>query len=386
MSQFGISNMGKFDNRTRQLVLEDSAHGLSVAQICRKYGIKARSTVFLWRREARAVPPETISLRELQKMKAELAALRTENEILRRAGCSERSPKEIRQKAFLELCGDYPLKKLCKVLGLSFGDGHYLRDHRVEHPLNEIRDGLLRLKIKEIFEKSYNTYGKRRIRVALQRKSITVSERKVSQLMAEMRLVSRHVEYHWIRNAPRCRYYPNRLNRQFDAIAPNTVWTADLTYIRVGYEWRYFFAIIDLCKRRVIGWGLSDCKTSEFTSGVIKRAFHERGEPLGLLYHCDQGSENIEYLQREWCRFHGIVRSYSHTGAPHDNAVSEAFFATFKKEFVRKRIFASEEQLYDEIDSYIHFYNEERIHTSIGMSTPCGAEAEILEPVVKILD
>ena len=118
--------MGKFDNRIRQLVLEDSAHGLSVAQICRKYGIKARSTVFLWRREARAVPPETISLRELQKMKAELAALRTENEILRRAGCSERSPKEIRQKAFLELCSDYPLKKLCKVLGLSFGDGEYL--------------------------------------------------------------------------------------------------------------------------------------------------------------------------------------------------------------------------------------------------------------------
>ena len=76
----------------------------------------------------------------------------------------------------------------------------------------------------------------------------------------------------------------------------------------------------------------------------------------------------------------------SHTGAPHDNAVSEAFFATFKKELVRKRIFASEEQLYDEIDSYIHFYTEERIHTSIGMSTPCGAEAEILEPVVKILD
>lgn len=204
--------------------------------------------------------------------------------------------------------------------------------------------------------------------------------------MAEMRLVSRHVEYHWIRNAPRCRYYPNRLNRQFNAIAPNTVWTVDLTYIRVGYEWRYFFAIVDLCKRRVIGWGLSDCKTSEFTSGVIKRAFHEREEPLGLLYHCDQGSENTEYLQRERCRFHGIVRSYSHTGAPHGNAVSVAFFATFKKEFVRKRTFASEEQLYDEIDSYIHFYNEERIHTSIGMSTPCGAEAEILEPVVKTLD
>ena len=161
--------MKKFDDNIRDRVLADSAKGLSVREICRRHGIKARSTVFLWRRDARAVPPETISLRELQKMKAELATLRTENEILRRAGCSERSPKEIRQKAFLELCSDYPLKKLCKVLGLSFGDGHYLRDHRVEHPLNEIRDDLLRLKIKEIFEKSYNTYGKRRIRVVLRK-------------------------------------------------------------------------------------------------------------------------------------------------------------------------------------------------------------------------
>ena len=146
------------------------------------------------------------------------------------------------------------------------------------------------------------------------------------------------------------------------------------------------FAIIDLCKRRIVEWGLSDCKTSEFTSAVIKRAFHRRDEPSSLLYHCDKGSENTEWLQREWCRSHGISRSYSRTGLPRDNAVSESFFATFKKELVRKRIFASEEQLYDEIDSYIHFYNEARIHTSIGMSTPCDAEAEILEPVVKILD
>ncbi len=378
--------MKKFDDNIRERVLADTAKGLSVREICRRHGIKARSTVFLWRRQSQPLPPETITSRELQQMKAELSRLRTENEILRRAGCSENSPKEIRQTAFLKLCRDYPLKRLCKVLGLTLGDGHYLRDHRVEHPLNEIRDNQLRLKIKEIFENSRNTYGKRRIRVALQRMSIIVSERKVSQLMDEMELVSRHVEYHWIRNAPRCSYFPNRLNREFDVPMPNTVWSADLTYIRVGYGWRYFFAIIDLCKRRVIGWGLSDCKTSEFISGVIKQTFRERGEPPGLLYHSDRGSENTKYLQREWCRSHDIVRSFSQIAAPHDNAVSEAFFATFKKEFVRKRVFENEESLYGEIDSYIHFYNEERIHTSIGMASPCESEAALLEPCVKILD
>ena len=64
--------MKKFGDNIRDRVLADSAKGLSVREICRRHGIKARSTVFLWRREARAVSPETISLRELQKMKAEL--------------------------------------------------------------------------------------------------------------------------------------------------------------------------------------------------------------------------------------------------------------------------------------------------------------------------
>ena len=95
--------MGKFDNVTRRLVLEDFAKGLSVPEICRKYGIKSRLTVFLWRQEARPIREEIISFREVARIKAELAELRLDNEIMVKAGCSANSPKDIRQQAFLRL-------------------------------------------------------------------------------------------------------------------------------------------------------------------------------------------------------------------------------------------------------------------------------------------
>ena len=41
--------MKKFGDNIRDRVLADSAKGLSVREICRRHGIKARSTVFLWR-------------------------------------------------------------------------------------------------------------------------------------------------------------------------------------------------------------------------------------------------------------------------------------------------------------------------------------------------
>ncbi len=244
----------------------------------------------------------------------------------------------------------------------------------------------IRSRIKRAFDDSHGTYGKRRIKAMLNRDLISVSERKVSQLMASMNLITKHVEYHWLRNPPSPNYYPNKLEQQFDQPLPNLVWTADLTYCRIENGWRYFFAVIDLGSRRVIGWGLSDCKTSAFTTTILKRAFYERGEPKGVLYHVDQGSENTDYLQREWTRNHGIERSYSRAGHPHDNAVSESFFATFKKEFVCKRVFASEEVLYEEIDAYIHFYNEVRLHSYNAMKSPSEAETALSDGCVKVLD
>jgi transposase InsO family protein len=39
---------------------------------------------------------------------------------------------------------------------------------------------------------------------------------------------------------------PNRLNRQFEADAPNRKWVTDITYIPTDQGWLYLAAIVDL--------------------------------------------------------------------------------------------------------------------------------------------
>jgi transposase InsO family protein len=46
---------------------------------------------------------------------------------------------------------------------------------------------------------------------------------------------------------------PNRLERNFTAARPNTVWAADLTYIPTDEGWLYLAAIIDPCTRKIVG-------------------------------------------------------------------------------------------------------------------------------------
>ena len=44
------------------------------------------------------------------------------------------------------------------------------------------------------------------------------------------------------------------------------------------------------------------------------------------------------------------------------------------------------ETIYEEIDQYINFYNDIRIHSSIGMMVPAEAEQKLLEPCSRRLD
>jgi putative transposase len=57
-------------------------------------------------------------------------------------------------------------------------------------------------------------------------------------------------------------------------------------------------------------------------------------------------------------------------GCPYDNAVSEATYKLVKSEFVRNICFYSLEQLKQELDDYVRWFNEKRIHSTLGYLTP----------------
>ena len=49
----------------------------------------------------------------------------------------------------------------------------------------------------------------------------------------------------------------NHLARQFTVERPNQVWCGDVTYVWTGTTWLYLAVVLDLYKRRVVGWACS---------------------------------------------------------------------------------------------------------------------------------
>ena len=65
-----------------------------------------------------------------------------------------------------------------------------------------------------------------------------------------------------------------------------------------------------------------------------------------------------------------------------DNAVSESFFKTIKYEWLYRFKYSSYSQLFDSIHEYITWYNNERLHSSLGYLTPLEMELK-LKRVIK---
>ena len=74
----------------------------------------------------------------------------------------------------------------------------------------------------------------------------------------------------------------------------------------------------------------------------------------------------------------GTKQSFSATDQPHDNAVAETFFATFKKEEAYRREYTSEQNFRRSVEQYIAFYNETRPHRTLKYKTPKAFEDEYL--------
>jgi transposase InsO family protein len=57
-------------------------------------------------------------------------------------------------------------------------------------------------------------------------------------------------------------------------------------------------------------------------------------------------------------------------GCPYDNAVAEATFKTIKVEFIYGRNFSSLDELKVELDDYINWFNNKRLHSTLGYLSP----------------
>ena len=264
---------------------------------------------------------------------------------------------------------------MCKVLNVSRSTYYYESKPRsVDNSVEE--------EVVKIFENNRRVYGTRKIKVELQKLGMVVSRRRIGRIMKDNGLVSVYTVAQYKVHKTTCNEAEihNELNREFERETPLEAVVSDLTYVRVAGRWNYVCVLIDLFNREIIGHSCGQAKDANLVYQAFARV---KANLYNIqLFHTDRGSEFKNHLIDEVIETFGIKRSLSMKGCPYDNAVAESTYKIIKTEFARNSIFDSIEQLRKELDEYVRWFNEKRVHSTLGYLSPAEFKRMALKKIV----
>jgi putative transposase len=270
---------------------------------------------------------------------------------------------------------NHPVKTLCRVLGVSRSGFHAWRSRPVS--ARALADEALLARVRELHTASRRTYGSPRIHRDLRADGVQIGRKRVERLMRQAGLagtVTRRRGKTTIR-VPGVRVASDLVKRDFSPPAPNTLWLADITYLRSWEGWLYLAVVLDCFSRRVVGWALEDHLRAELVVDALEQALQRRRPQRGLVHHSDQGSQYVSLAFGRRCRLAGIEQSMGDRGSAYDNAVCEAFFKTLKSELFDRQSWPSKAELRTAVFDYIEcFYNPRRRHSSLDYVSPAEYE------------
>ena len=119
---------------------------------------------------------------------------------------------------------------------------------------------------------------------------------------------------------------------------------------------------------------------TSLVTAALDMAIAARKPPAGVIFHSDRGCQYTSSVFDAYCTKNNIRRSLGRTGICYDNAVSESFFATCKKELIHTRPWPTIANLERETCDWIRNYcNPIRRHSSLEYLTPQEYELECPE-------
>jgi len=262
---------------------------------------------------------------------------------------------------------------MCRVYGVTPAGYYAWRKRAPSHRAHE--DERLKAQIERVHQASGSTYGSPRVYRELKSRGVEVGENRVARLMRLHGIQAR---------APSRRFYRAHMKRFHDAIPnrayevqaerPDQVWVGDITYLKVGTQYRYLAVIMDKYSRRVLSWALGDPREVKLTLRALNEAVRKRRPPRGLIFHSDHGMEYASTEYGERLARLGIVQSMNRSGKMNDNVHIESFFHSMKNDVVHGVRFDEDHQLLDEVRHYMPFYNHKRLHSSLGYVSPATYE------------
>jgi len=108
--------------------------------------------------------------------------------------------------------------------------------------------------------------------------------------------------------------------------------------------------------------------SAEWCSEILKTAIEKHGKPE--IFNTDQGSQFTSEIFIEMLKFHKIEISMDGKGRALDNIFIERFWKSVKYENIYLYVYENGTDLYNGLNKYFSFYNNQRIHQSLDYETP----------------
>jgi len=270
----------------------------------------------------------------------------------------------------------YKIKELCKIFGLPRSSYYYQQaDKTIDDNTNKIITS-----IKQIAIDTKHTYGKRRMKIMLNKQGFNIGIHRTKTLMQKAGVVAirPRKRHKYCESDSSHKYSNNLLSRDFIQTTKNTHWVGDITYIKTKQGWSYLASVLDLSSKQIVGWSLSKNPNAELSKNALINAITRHNPDTNeLMFHSDQGVQYSARTFTNYCDKLGITTSMSRRGNCWDNAVMERFFRSLKTEKLNYEDFNNHDEVVRSVESYIYFYNYKRIHSAIGYKTPAEKMAEL---------
>ena len=240
----------------------------------------------------------------------------------------------------------------------------------------QIRRLLLSGLVADIHKRSRGTYGMLRIRAALMREQgMVVNKKLILSIMRELGIKGLPGPKKRKKNLVNQATEEDLVQRNFTVDRPNVLWLTDITEHPTREGKVYCCAVLDAYSRKVVGWAIDRRCETALVNDAVMMASETRPTSPGSVIHSDHGSQFTSWGFSELVRTKGLVGSMGTIGDCYDNAPMESFWGTMQIELLNRKKWRTKIELSIAIAEWIeHFYNPERLHSSLGYVPPVEFE------------
>jgi putative transposase len=279
---------------------------------------------------------------------------------------------------------EFGVEPICRVLQVA-PSTYYAAKKRVLAPsARAVRDAVMMQVLMVLWVANRKVYGAHKLWKAARRAGHDIGRDQVARLMRVMEIegISRRRRKVFTTIAdPDAVRAPDLVNRNFTADRPDALWVTDLTYVPTRTGMAYVCFIVDAFSRRIVGWRVAAHMRTDMVLDALEMARRSRGNRrlVGLVAHADAGSQFTSVRFTERLDEIGARPSIGTVADSFDNALAETTNGLYKAECVRgpdaPTLWDDVDQLELETLSWVHWFNEHRLHGHCSDVPPAEFEA-----------